>query len=274
MAEIDVRIEKSPSKTDAGDDKATDNAPDNLTYNNLKNYYVNDGPKAICEFRRFSRDGSFEIFERLTVCFLFRAGQQQQQTTFEIGIVIFILANLACFAERFYHYGFKKEQQVVFNLFGWGLPLARGAALPIKLDCAVLLFVSSVDCSTNCTCFVSVFALSHERFHVFKIAIFSLSDFLFGTLTHFFVVCIQTVLRNFLSFLRSTPIAAIIPLDKNIQFHKGIAWVRCLNFFCSREATTTVLNSHLDSPFYSGHCCTLVHISSTTTDSRSPTRRL
>ena len=44
----------------------------------------------------------------------------------------------------------------------------------------------------------------------------------------------QTVLRNFLSFLRTTWVSAFIPLDKNIQFHKGIAWVSeaLAVFFC------------------------------------------
>jgi hypothetical protein len=89
------------------------------------------------------------------------------------GIIIFALVNVALFAERFYLYCCTEEKMDVFDLFSWGLPIARGAAGPIKFNSAILLF---------------------------------------------------TVMRNFLTFLRSTWVAKLLPLDKNIVFHKGFAW--------------------------------------------------
>jgi predicted ferric reductase len=105
--------------------------------------------------------------------FFFFFFSQQQQHSKQKGIIIFALVNIALFAERFYLYCCTEEKTPVFDLFSWGLPLARGAAGPIKFNSAILLF---------------------------------------------------TVMRNFLTFLRSTWIAKLLPLDKNIVFHKGFAW--------------------------------------------------
>jgi predicted ferric reductase len=92
---------------------------------------------------------------------------------FDAGIIIFVLINVGLFAERFYLYCCTDAKTGTFELFSWGLPIARGAAQPIKFNSAILLF---------------------------------------------------TVMRNFLTFLRSTSVARILPLDKNIVFHKGFAW--------------------------------------------------
>jgi len=115
----------------ADEDKAKD-----FTYDALKNYYVNDGPKAF-------------------------------------WMAIYGLANAGFFAWGFYQFA-TDEFEEVRDALGWGLPTAKACAMCIKFNTALLLF---------------------------------------------------TVLRNFLSALRTTMLSKIIPFDKNIQFHKGIAWV-------------------------------------------------
>ncbi|KYQ88705.1 superoxide-generating NADPH oxidase flavocytochrome [Tieghemostelium lacteum] len=89
-----------------------------------------------------------------------------------VFLILFILGNIAIFAERFYHY--KWVATDVFAILGYGGCFARGAAAMIKLDSAIILI---------------------------------------------------PVLRNFLSWLRGTFINNYIPIDKNIIFHRFVAWV-------------------------------------------------
>ncbi len=124
---------------------------------------MNDGPKAICALtwkKKKRKKKKKEKKIRLT-------------SARSKGIIIFVLINVGLFAERFALYCCTMEKKAVFDIFSWGLPIARGAAGPIKFNSAILLF---------------------------------------------------TVMRNFLTFLRSTWVAKLIPLDKNIVFHKGFAW--------------------------------------------------
>lgn len=88
-----------------------------------------------------------------------------------VFVVLWVLANIACFGERVYEYVWVKTE--VYALFGEGVWIARGAAAGIKLNAALIL---------------------------------------------------MTVLRNFLSFVRGTFLGSYLPIDKNIIFHRYIAW--------------------------------------------------
>lgn len=91
-----------------------------------------------------------------------------------IWITLWFLANVAVVAERYYHYVVVFQGGAAIGFLGQGLPIARGAAAGIKLNCALMLIM---------------------------------------------------VLRNFLSWVRSSVLGAFIPTDKNIIFHRYMAWV-------------------------------------------------
>jgi len=91
-----------------------------------------------------------------------------------VFIIIWIIANVAVFGERYYYYRYQKADGAIYALLKEGVTLARASAASIKLNCALLL-------------------------------------------------C--TVLRNFLSWLRGTFLGTYLPIDKNIIFHRNLAWV-------------------------------------------------
>jgi hypothetical protein len=105
------------------------------TWKGFRNYWVNDGLKAV-------------------------------------AITLYVIANGVLFGYYFYYY-FWGPGQPYYAAIGIGVPIARAAAGPIRLNCAFILI---------------------------------------------------TVLRNFLSWVRGTWVGTYIPIDKNIVFHKGIAW--------------------------------------------------
>jgi len=86
-----------------------------------------------------------------------------------VFIVIWVLANVVLFLERFIFY----LNSPVFGVLNHGVTFARAAAAALKLDCVLLLV---------------------------------------------------TVLRNTLSWIRGSRIGDYVPVDQNIEFHKGIAW--------------------------------------------------
>jgi len=110
-----------------------------ITWKDVGNYWVNDGPKLVF-------------------------------------IIIWLVANGVVFAERFNYY--YKVNPYIFSVVGWGIPLAKGSAAALKLNCACILL---------------------------------------------------TVLRNIISFVRGTFCGTYLPVDKNITFHKWIAYT--IGFF-------------------------------------------
>ncbi|EGG13423.1 superoxide-generating NADPH oxidase flavocytochrome [Cavenderia fasciculata] len=111
------------------------------TREEIRKYWVNDGPKALI-------------------------------------IILFVAANIALFLYKFIEYRY--ERSLVFDILGYGVPVARGSAMMLKFNSAMILI---------------------------------------------------PVLRNFLSFLRGTFLNNYVPFDKNIIFHRYIAWVICLATF-------------------------------------------
>lgn len=104
-----------------------------------------------------------------------------------VFIVLWVLANIAVFVDRYYVYCMSWEEpfaeeplnekeetlKSVFNIMNVGVCIARGAAAGIKLNAALLMLA---------------------------------------------------VLRNFLSWLRGTFLGTFLPIDKNIVFHRYLAW--------------------------------------------------
>jgi NADPH oxidase len=99
--ERDVAYDFSPGQGDVLLSKA--GAASDFTWQEVKNYYVNDGPKAIF-------------------------------------VALFVLINLGLFAERFLHYYMLDDDGVaVYEAIGIGIPVARGAAGAIKFCAPTLL---------------------------------------------------------------------------------------------------------------------------------------
>lgn len=96
-----------------------------------------------------------------------------------VFITLWVAANLTVFLERYLHYDKidSTKNGIIRSFLGVTLPLARGSAANIKLNCAILLLL---------------------------------------------------VLRNFLSWLRGTWAGNVIPIDKNIIFHRNVAWMMML----------------------------------------------
>lgn len=141
-----------------------------------------------------------------------------------VFFILWILANAACFGERFYYY-YKGDGAQYYAVLGHGVTMARGAGAALKLNCSIILV---------------------------------------------------TVCRNILTKIRSTKIGGLLPIDHNIEFHKGIAWtilfwtlVHCVahffNFHNLENYTGTVLTqapayktSFLSIPGGTGHVATIV----------------
>jgi hypothetical protein len=90
---------------------------------------------------------------------------------------------------------FLGSNQRYYNVIGIGVPLARGAAGPIRLNCAFILI-------TVLRNFLSWYCVSIFR------AILK---------------CWRSLEWRILR-VRGTWVGTYLPIDKNIVFHKGIAW--------------------------------------------------
>jgi len=55
-----------------------------------------------------------------------------------LWMTIFVLGNIALFLERFFYY-YKGPGAKLFPVYGFGIPIARGAATALKLNCAIIL---------------------------------------------------------------------------------------------------------------------------------------